>query len=342
MKRIFSLFICLIVILSAFSQGALSILAAGESEGDIVKRESYGFYKNDFESVTGNNFLFSERIDSSETGGALMVAPSDTNVWRTSSGFGETNQIIISFKFMLPQALKSGETIKLFYDCVSSDYLIKITAGSGGSVASMKEGNDLVTSQIKENVWHQVMVIITQKLIMVYFDQSYLGSVGADFSKYSFGESLFAFNRLANDNPCVYYLDDLIVSTVADDSFIKLVAYQKSNVSGGTYNIRYVAVLMGIFECEELIGFEITSQTNEKTWDLTTQSVYTSITTNFGVGSATAKSLGGKYVTAGTILKIPANMKTVNFTATPYVKIMGVKIYGSTISLQSVPPKTTP
>lgn len=335
MRKIFSVFLCFIILLSVFSESALPILAVEDSDGnqDTYVREEYDYYKNDFTSVSGTDLVIPDGLSSSTSKGALGVEPADTNKWDLNPDVELPDQIIISFKLMVPESFDKNDNIKLFYDMAISDYLINIRDSQDNVVASMNVGSDLVGFRMMHNNWYNVTIVMTTTTTIVYFENSFLGSIKSKISEQGGEDCFFAFNKDANDSSKPYYIDDLLVSTVADESFIKLVAYQKTDVVEEKYNVRFLAILGGIFECEELVGFKIFSHTNQKEWDLHTRTVYNYITADFGEKIMSASEFGGKHLSIGYILKIPEVMKTVEFVVTPYVKIMDVNVYASSVTV---------
>ena len=340
MKKILSIFLCFVIILSVFLESSVTIFAEGDSDeyGDISVREDYEYYKNDFVTETGSGLVEASSLGSSVNAGALEVKPNEVNVWKTSDSVEVPGQLVVTFGFMLPELIKEGESLKLFYDSNASDYLIKIVETSGRCIASTISGNDLMTFEVEKNVWYTVTIIITETKSVIYFDQSYLGSSKTTLSEYKMGKDLFAFNNAAGDNQYVYYIDDISVSTVGDDAFVRLAAYQKTKIENSRYNVRFVSAVGNIFESEESIGFEIISSTNQKEWNLSSKEVYTSISVNYGLNTTSAKELGGKYLTMATILSVPVGLNEVEFKILPYVIVVGIKVYSSSVTITINPP----
>ena len=110
----------------------------------------------------------------------------------------------------------------------------------------------------------------------------------------------------------------------------------------GNFDVRFVGVLSGLPAGSEKVGFEISAPAFDKTWDLSTNTVYYSLKANFGTETKTAEDCGGKYITAAAITDIPADVGAIEFVVTPYVTftIDGVetKVYGETVTVPNVLP----
>ena len=307
---------------------------------DVTTREEYGYYKNDFTTAVSSGLIGTATINSSIVDGALKVQPSETNQWNVGASSNFPSDSIVSFKFMLPELLEEGTTVKLLWNRAKSNYIINVSAGESKNVVYMTIGTPAASVEVAANEWCTITIVMTATGATVYCNGTLIGTTGSTFANHTAGWGLFNFNANANDNSVTYYIDDLSVSTVADDAFVKVTGYQKTLVGAdGKYNVRFIAAIAGLFEGQENVGFEISSVANGKSWDKTTQTVYESITANYGTESVLASSIGGKYVTAIAITGIPSDLGTVEFVVKPYVTINGVKIYGSAVTV-SVNPVT--
>ena len=327
---------------NGWSADDLKITQVKGNKLDVTTREEYDCFKNDFTTTTGNGLVRPTSVTSVVENGALKVQPSETNQWAGTLDFTFPNDSIVSFKFMVPEIPDDGTPVKLLYSRNGSVYLAQVyyDVETGKNVVGMATGNKMSTTEVTEGEWYTITVVMTANSSTVYCGSTLLGTSGQSFAGRTAGHGLFNFNANANDNSVTYYIDDLSVSTVADDTFIKVTGYQKTLVGAdGKYNVRFIAAIGDLFDGQQNVGFEIESVANGKSWDKTTQTVYESITANYGTESVLASSIGGKYVTAIAITGIPSDLGTVELVVKPYVTINGVKIYGSAVTV-SVNPVT--
>ena len=327
---------------NSWSADDLKITQVKGNKLDVTTREEYDCFKNDFTTTTGNGLVRPTSVTSVVENGALKVQPSETNQWAGTLDFTFPNDSIVSFKFMVPEIPDDGTPVKLLYSRNGSVYLAQVyyDVETGKNVVGMATGNKMSTTEVTEGEWYTITVVMTANSSTVYCGSTLLGTSGQSFAGRTAGHGLFNFNANANDNSVTYYIDDLSVSTVADDTFIKVTGYQKTLVGAdGKYNVRFIAAIGDLFDGQQNVGFEIESVANGKSWDKTTQTVYESITANYGTESVLASSIGGKYVTAIAITGIPSDLGTVELVVKPYVTINGVKIYGSAVTV-SVNPVT--
>lgn len=116
---------------------------------------------------------------------------------------------------------------------------------------------------------------------------------------------------------------------------LEKIAYKGCQVSTGIkteekFNIRFAAVI-GMLDYKE-IGIDVSSSANGKSWSNKSTTVYKSLLGTSSDGKAitavTAKELGGKYISAISIMGAPTN-KEIVFQVRPYViNGLGVKVYG--------------
>ena len=307
---------------------SLTVTQEAGNKLDTTTRAEYGYYNNDFTNVTSTGLIGTATINSSVEDGALKVQSSETNVWNVgSSNF--PNDSIVSFKFMVPE-LAEGTSVRLLYSRTVSDYMINVSTNG----VAMNIGTPAASVEAVANEWYTVTIIMTSTGSTVYCNGTLLGTSACTFAGRTGGWGLFNFNNAASDNTVTYYIDDLSVSTVADNAFVKVTGYQKTNVDAGKYNVRFIASVADLYAGQENVGFEITTTADGgKSWDKSTTTVYNSLTANYGTETVEASKLGGKYVTAMAITGIPSDLGTVELVVKPYVTINGAKIYGSAVTV---------
>ena len=119
-----------------------------------------------------------------------------------------------------------------------------------------------------------------------------------------------------------------------DPEYIRIDGYLQSNVDGGIYNVKFVAAISDLVEGQECFGFEITTTADGgKSWVKTTNTVYSSITANYGTEEITAEDVGGDYIAAVVITGVPANLGAVQFVVTPFTEINDEIIYGEAVTI---------
>lgn len=308
---------------------------------DDATRTEYDYYKNDFSNVSGSGLIGSTIINSSVVEGALKIQPTETNQWNNAfSAFPDDS--IVSFKVMLPELPEEGQSVKLLYNRATSNYLVQATVDEGKNVISMATGNYISSVEMEANEWYTITLVMTSSGSTVFCNNKLIGTTASTFAGREAEWGLFNFNANASDNTETYYIDDIEITTVADDNFVKVTGYQKTGVDGGKYNVRFIASIVDLYEGQENIGFEITAEAFGKSWGEPTTTVYNSITANFGTESVEASELGGKYVTAYAITGIPADVGEVEFVVKPYVTINGIKVYGSAVTVNANPITNSP
>ena len=108
--------------------------------------------------------------------------------------------------------------------------------------------------------------------------------------------------------------------------------------ANGTYNVRFVAAIGELVDGQECFGFEIsTTAAGGKNWLKTTDTVYSSISANYGTAEVTAEQVGGAYVTAVALTGVPAELGEIEFVVRPYTVINGVTVYGETVTISVSP-----
>lgn len=333
--------------------GSIDALAGGTVVvPDTTSREESDAYVNHFDGTTPTAGVVS--WGATGTDGVLTVAPSeDPNENRLNVGsVNFPGNTVISFKFNIPQLPESG-TINIFHDRVlKQNYVCVFSAVNEetgatefwASVGNNNDGNNAV--QIKENEWYTVTILFApnaSSYSSVYIDGQFIGTVKGTVIGNTAGWGFANFagcDASSNQNAAAYQIDDFTASTFADESLVKITGFQKTKVVDGSYNVRFVAAINGILSSQTLIGFEIVAHytdedgvNQDKMWDLTTKTVYNSITAKYGTEEITAASVGGKYVTTAAITSIDDIYDSVEFEVRPYVTVNGVKYYGTIVTI---------
>lgn len=302
-------------------------------KADTTTREEHRYYKNDFTTISGDIINQSGAVSSTVVDGALKVEPTETNQWNVGGADYPANSVM-SFKAMVPELLEEDNDVLLLCDRATRNYFIRVTAGEGKNVVVMNTGNaqpDVV--EVEAGEWFEVTIIMTESGSTVFVNNQFMGTTSVTFAGRTMDWGVFHFNYADTDNTVAYYVDDIEINTTADDAFVKVTGYQKTNVDGDKYNVRFIASIADIYGAQENIGFEVSAPAFDKTWNETTTTVYNSITANYGTESVTAEELGGKYITAYAITGIPAELGEVELVVKPYVTINGVKVYGTTVTV---------
>ena len=98
------------------------------------------------------------------------------------------------------------------------------------------------------------------------------------------------------------------------------------DIPDNTYSVRFVAVMGQDYTAYSKAGFKIMVGEDDNGGEC--KKVYTSIAGD-GTEEYTAAELGGEYIFAYTLRKIPVSSGTVTFTVTPYVYIGDTPYYGA-------------
>lgn len=98
------------------------------------------------------------------------------------------------------------------------------------------------------------------------------------------------------------------------------------DIPDNTYSVRFVAVMGQDYTAYSKAGFKIMVGGIDQGGDC--NNVYTSIAAE-GTDDYTAAELGGEYIFAYTLRKIPVSSGTVTFTVTPYVYIGETQYFGA-------------
>ncbi len=159
-----------------------------------------------------------------------------------------------------------------------------------------------------------------------------LTEYNVSFSYHTYHEENFGLwqnNVTQKRANCNEVLANMFRSTLAEVSYV---GYQASAVSGGKYNVRFLAVVNSTEH--QNVGFDIKVASYAKAWDKNTTTVYTSVTGSSAEGSYTykAEDFGGEYFYSMTLLDVPeSGVKC--FEVTPYYTDNGSKIYGATVKV---------
>ena len=133
-------------------------------------------------------------------------------------------------------------------------------------------------------------------------------------------------------------IDSISFIKPVSEGTIKVVATQKTDVNGGTYNVRFVAAVGELVAGQSKVGFVIeTEASGGKRWEKQNSTVYEAINANYGADQISASSEDAAYLAALAITGVPADLGAITFVVTPYVIIAGETVYGEAVTVKVTP-----
>ena len=351
MKKIISLVLCVIMVMAIVP---MTVAAEGELVETLI-------YENTFDSAEdltkdGATISSSSNVKHTSDGVVQIVgsSKSPSSTWLSNFDVSETQNGKVKFEIRLvvpSSASKGGNMIYL-----NGTNLVAVNGGTPARFNLLGEGSTKTTiypsADYGQNV--NVGILLTIEYDMNSGDVTMYTVQGGDTSAVitrnigadTDGQVTLQMGNGSNRN--TWYFDDVrlyaYVSEQAEEPVepevpaidpvctMEVDAYQTSAVAEGKYNVRFAGVLKYLPAGSDKVGFEISAPAFGKNWDLSTDTVYNSLTASFGAETVTAEERGGQYITAAAITGIPVGTGAIEFVITPYVTFMidGVetKIYG--------------
>ena len=339
MKKILSLVLCVFMLVSI-----VPMMASAETEYEAQELYSNPFTDNtnlkegtygSFASISGNKLYLKNASGGASNVGWWEKADIDVSA-------AKSDRLSISFT-VKGIGDRAGDLFTINGVLVLRTYSKKVDGVTNPAIRILKDGTNGTDYVVSDTTTYRIEFDIVKSTgegkVTVYNGNTVvasqnirtLGEIG-DTLKVKFGSS----------NSCKLYIDNLYVGSYAPAT-MWVDGHQTTAVDAeGKYNVRFVGVLSDLPAGSEKVGFEISAPAFDKTWDLSTSTVYYSLKANFGAETITAEKCGGKYITAAAITGIPADVGAIEFVITPYVVFMidGVetKVYGKTKTVSDVLP----